>query len=84
MEGIADGLGGEADGSGNLRRGQPGGAVQENLTAPEGEGVVGAQALAQGLSLGVSQGPDEEWGFHPVKIEAQLRSQRQLLDPALG
>ena len=83
-EGIADGLGGEADGGGDLRRGLAWGAVQEDLAAAQGEGVGGAQALAQGLPLGVSQGPDEQWCFHPVSIAAQLQSQRQLLDPALN
>src|SRR5262249_9087107 len=74
----------EADGGGDLRRGLAWGAVQEDLAAAQGEGVGGAQALAQGLPLGVSQGPDEQWCFHPVSIAAQLQSQRQLLDPALG
>jgi hypothetical protein len=63
-QGIADGLGATAEGSGD-----PGGAlapvaVQHDLAAAQGEGVGRAEALPEGGTLGFGQRPDEQRRFH--------------------
>src|SRR5206468_2012290 len=70
-EGIADGLRDAAEGGGDLGRPPPLGALQEDLTAAQSEGIRRAQSGLQGVPLGSSEGADEKGWFHSCRIASR-------------
>jgi hypothetical protein len=64
VQGIADGLRGTAQGGSDAGGTLALIAGQKDLTAAQGKGVGGAQALTQGHALGFGQRPDEQRRFH--------------------
>jgi hypothetical protein len=63
-QGIANGLGGTAQGEGNLRRALSLVALQQDLAATQGKGIGRAESLTQSRPLGFGQWPNKERWLH--------------------